>query len=42
MKKIRDVLRLTHAMGMSRRLVGEATIRELPDHGYRPLWRWEQ
>src|SRR5450756_1851036 len=25
MKKIRDVLRLTHAMGMSRRLVGEAT-----------------
>src|SRR5450756_3201574 len=25
MKKIRDVLHLTHAMGMSRRLVGEAT-----------------
>ncbi len=25
MRKIRDVLRLTHAMGMSRRLVGEAT-----------------
>ena len=25
MKEIRDVLRLTHAMGMSRRLVGEAT-----------------
>src|SRR5271165_3917394 len=25
MKKIRDVLRLTHAMGMSLRLVGEAT-----------------
>src|SRR6202049_507067 len=25
MKKIRDVLRLTHALGMSRRLVGEAT-----------------
>ena len=25
MRKIRDVLRLTHALGMSRRLVGEAT-----------------
>ena len=25
MRKIRDVLRLTHAMGMSRRVVGEAT-----------------
>ena len=25
MRKIREVLRLTHAMGMSRRLVGEAT-----------------
>jgi hypothetical protein len=25
MRKIRDVLRLTQAMGMSRRLVGEAT-----------------
>src|SRR5438552_3912009 len=25
MRKIRDALRLTHAMGMSRRLVGEAT-----------------
>jgi hypothetical protein len=24
MRKIRDVLRLTHALGMSRRLVGEA------------------
>ena len=27
MRKIRDVLRLTHALGMSRRLVGEATGR---------------
>jgi hypothetical protein len=25
MRKIRDVLRLTHGLGMSRRLVGEAT-----------------
>ncbi len=25
MRKIRDVLRLTHALGMSRRLAGEAT-----------------
>ena len=25
MRKIREVLRLTHALGMSRRLVGEAT-----------------
>src|SRR6476469_1537038 len=25
MRKIRDVLRLTHTLGMSRRLVGEAT-----------------
>jgi hypothetical protein len=25
MRKIREALRLTHAMGMSRRLVGEAT-----------------
>jgi hypothetical protein len=25
MRKRRDVLRLTHALGMSRRLVGEAT-----------------
>jgi hypothetical protein len=25
MRKIRDVLRLTHALGMSRRLVSEAT-----------------
>ena len=25
MRKIRDALRLTHALGMSRRLVGEAT-----------------
>ena len=25
MSKIRDVLRLTHAMGMSRRVVGEVT-----------------
>ena len=30
MRKIREVLRLTHALGMSRRLVGEATGMEVP------------
>ena len=36
MRKIRDVLRLTHAMGMSRRLVGDSTARGVISGGRCP------